>query len=219
LFYDSTDVYVWLYEPLSTKTLLLGGVVLIGVVAATLFPLWPPWCRVGVYYVAVAAGLFVGSVLGVAFLRSIFFMLVWLCTAGKYHIWFLPNLLADVGFFESFKPVYTIDYYPSSNDSDSKDEDKGKEDDSNKEENPETTSEDTTPTSEAPPEDTKSIDPDSKAAGDSEDPTVNSDPDEGEAKNVTKSEETSTADEEATEDSNNDYVMVDSPNHEETAAS
>ena len=28
---------------------------------------------------------------------------------GKYHIWFLPNLLADVGFFESFKPVYTIE--------------------------------------------------------------------------------------------------------------
>lgn len=41
--------------------------------------------------------------------RSIFFGIVWMVTMGKYHIWFLPNLLADVGFFESFKPVYTIE--------------------------------------------------------------------------------------------------------------
>lgn len=44
--------------------------------------------------------------------RSCVFAIIWVVTLGRHHCWFLPNLLADVGFFESFKPVYTHDYYP-----------------------------------------------------------------------------------------------------------
>ena len=36
-------------------------------------------------------------------------MLIWVVTLGKHHFWFLPNLLADVSFFDSFKPVYTYE--------------------------------------------------------------------------------------------------------------
>jgi len=35
----------------------------IAVIAATLFPLWPAEMRVGVYYLSVAAGCFVASIL------------------------------------------------------------------------------------------------------------------------------------------------------------
>lgn len=28
---------------------------------------------------------------------------------GNIHLWILPNILADVGFFESFKPWYTYE--------------------------------------------------------------------------------------------------------------
>jgi len=219
LFYDTNDIFVWLYDPLSTKAFFLGGVVLIGVVAATLFPLWPPAFRVGVYYVAVAAGLFVGSVLGTAFLRSVFFIVVWLCTAGRYHIWFLPNLLADVGFFESFKPWYTIDYYSSS----SQDDDKNKEasteksggDDDGAEGDKESSTED------VPSDDKSTNQTCSKASGDtnsSSAPDVAADSTGSEADDLgsdndgIKTPSETVADDTNEDSSNNDYVMVDSPN-------
>lgn len=31
-------------------------------------------------------------------------------TGGRHHFWFLPNLTADVGFIDSFRPLYTHDY-------------------------------------------------------------------------------------------------------------
>ena len=41
---------------------------------------------------------------------------VWLGSLGKHHLWILPNLTEDCGFFESFKPAYDYKYYPSSAD-------------------------------------------------------------------------------------------------------
>lgn len=222
LFYDSNDIYVWLYEPLSTKTLLLGGVVLIGVVAATLFPLWPPAFRVGVYYVAVAAGLFVGSVLGTAFLRSVFFIVVWLSTAGKYHIWFLPNLLADVGFFESFKPWYTIDYY-SSNKSSSQDEDKSKEasveksggdDETEGDKDKESSVEDVVLNDKSTDQMCSKASTNSSSAPDVADSTGSEADDLGSDDSIKTPSKSITDADDANEDSNNDYVMVDSPNQE-----
>lgn len=110
----------------------------IAVIAATLFPLWPAEMRVGVYYLSVAAGCFVASILLLAvgtssrlyFLlfqfqmthlilippfpfpsaRCILFLIIWLVTGGRHHFWFLPNLTADVGFIDSFRPLYTHEY-------------------------------------------------------------------------------------------------------------
>ena len=31
-------------------------------------------------------------------------------TGGRHHFWFLPNLTADVGFIDSFRPLYTHEY-------------------------------------------------------------------------------------------------------------
>ena len=39
----------------------------------------------------------------------ILFCIVWGATFGKHHFWFLPNLTEDVGFFDSFKPLYKHD--------------------------------------------------------------------------------------------------------------
>lgn len=38
--------------------------------------------------------------------RLILFCLIWLLTLGRHHFWLLPNLTEDVGFFESFRPLY-----------------------------------------------------------------------------------------------------------------
>lgn len=42
--------------------------------------------------------------------RLVIFTLVWLFTFGKHHFWLLPNLTEDVGFFESFWPLYKYEY-------------------------------------------------------------------------------------------------------------
>ena len=39
--------------------------------------------------------------------RSVLFAIVWAVTLGKHHFWLFPNLLADVGVLDSFKPLYT----------------------------------------------------------------------------------------------------------------
>ncbi|XP_063772282.1 translocation protein SEC62 [Pseudophryne corroboree] len=110
LFLDGNEVYVWIYDPVHFKTFAMGLILVIAVIAATLFPLWPAEMRVGVYYLSVGAGCFVASILLLAVARCILFLIIWLLTGGRHHFWFLPNLTADVGFIDSFRPLYTHEY-------------------------------------------------------------------------------------------------------------
>ncbi|KAM3669683.1 translocation protein SEC62 [Ammospiza nelsoni] len=110
VFLDGNEVYVWIYDPVHFKTFAMGLVLVIAVIAATLFPLWPAEMRVGVYYLSVGAGCFVASILLLAVARCILFLIIWLITGGRHHFWFLPNLTADVGFIDSFRPLYTHEY-------------------------------------------------------------------------------------------------------------
>ncbi|XP_069753630.1 translocation protein SEC62 isoform X2 [Narcine bancroftii] len=117
LFLDGNEVYVWIYDPVHFKTFAMGLILVIAVIAATLFPLWPAEMRVGVYYLSVAAGCFVASILLLAVARCILFLFIWLLTGGRHHFWFLPNLTADVGFIDSFRPLYTHEYKGPKSDS------------------------------------------------------------------------------------------------------
>lgn len=110
VFLDGNEVYVWIYDPVHFKTFAMGLILVIAVIAATLFPLWPAEMRVGVYYLSVGAGCFVASILLLAIARCILFLIIWLITGGRHHFWFLPNLTADVGFIDSFRPLYTHEY-------------------------------------------------------------------------------------------------------------
>ncbi|XP_076004290.1 translocation protein SEC62 [Genypterus blacodes] len=126
LFLDGNEVFVWIYDPVHFKTFAMGLILVIAVIAATLFPLWPAEMRVGVYYLSVAAGCFVASILLLAVARCILFLLIWVVTGGRHHFWFLPNLTADVGFIDSFRPLYTHDYKgPRSSKKDKSDENSG----------------------------------------------------------------------------------------------
>lgn len=42
--------------------------------------------------------------------RVVIFGVVWLLTWGKLSFWLLPNLTEDVGFLDSFRPVYQCSY-------------------------------------------------------------------------------------------------------------
>lgn len=104
-----TEYYVWIYDPVPVKTFIIGLLLVLGAIAVCLFPLWPPEVRLGVYYLSLAAAGFVGVILALCVIRLVLFCIVWGVTFGKHHFWFLPNLTEDVGFFDSFKPLYKHD--------------------------------------------------------------------------------------------------------------
>lgn len=71
-------------------------------------PSYSFFSSLGVYYLSVAAAGFLVFIIVLAVVRLIIFCLVWILTFGKHHIWILPNLTEDVGFFASFWPLYTV---------------------------------------------------------------------------------------------------------------
>lgn len=113
-FVDSNEPYVWVYDPTSTKTYIIGSLLILGAIGICLFPLWPSQVREGVYYVSLAGASFLGGILGLAVFKYILFALIWVCTFGSVHFWLFPNLTEDVGFFESFVPVYKCNNTSSS---------------------------------------------------------------------------------------------------------
>uniref|UniRef100_A0A8C2YPN4 Translocation protein SEC62 n=1 Tax=Chinchilla lanigera TaxID=34839 RepID=A0A8C2YPN4_CHILA len=96
VFLDGNEVHVWVYDPVHIKTFVTVLILVIAVIAATLFPLWPKQRRLGVYYLSVGAGCFVASILLLPVARCILFLIIWLITGGRHHFWFLPNLTADM---------------------------------------------------------------------------------------------------------------------------
>lgn len=106
LFVDSNEPFVWIYEPTSIKAWILCLAIVFGVIAVCLFPLWPPLIRQWVYYICVAGLIFLSSILALALIRQLIFVIIWAVSFGKLHFWLLPNLTEDVGFFESFWPLY-----------------------------------------------------------------------------------------------------------------
>ena len=102
--------YVWLYEG-SQLGLKLAGVGMVAVMlAGVMFPLWPPTMRLGVWYLSVAALGLIGLFFAIAIVRLIF----WLITVvvAKPGIWIFPNLFEDVGFVDSFIPLWGWDVPP-----------------------------------------------------------------------------------------------------------
>lgn len=105
---SSEEVFVWSYEPPSSQTYLLGVLVVIGAVAATLYPLWPESSRVIIYYLSWAGIIVVGTLFILFIVRYLLFLLAWLLSMGSTYFWLFPNLNEDLGIIESFKPLYSL---------------------------------------------------------------------------------------------------------------
>jgi len=108
-FIDGNEAYVWIYNPLKWTTFLFGLMLVAGAIAVCLFPLWPEWMRIGAYYLSLVAASLLGVILALSIFRYILYAFLWLATLGKVHFFLLPNLTEDVGFFESFVPVYDLE--------------------------------------------------------------------------------------------------------------
>uniref|UniRef100_T1IL68 Translocation protein SEC62 n=1 Tax=Strigamia maritima TaxID=126957 RepID=T1IL68_STRMM len=108
IFVDGSEAYVWIYDPIPTTAWLIGSLLVVGAILLCLFPLWPSSVRKGVYYVSVAAAAFLCVIVALIIMRLITFCVIWLVSFGKHHLWILPNLTEDVGFFESFWPLFKV---------------------------------------------------------------------------------------------------------------
>lgn len=96
--------YVWLYEGPQWKQKLYAGGALAAIMAVVMFPLWPVKLRIGVWYLSMGALGLIGLFFAMAIVRLILFCItVFTVPPG---LWLYPNLFEDVGFFDSFRPVW-----------------------------------------------------------------------------------------------------------------
>jgi len=134
VFLDGNDAYVWLYDPTPWYYYIAGAAIVLGTIAVCLFPLWPMEMRQGVYYLSVAAAGFLVFIIVLAIIKYIIFALVFIFTTGKLKLWIFPNLTEDVGFFESFWPIYVYTYDKPKKAKDSDDEESSEEEDEEEDE-------------------------------------------------------------------------------------
>ncbi|KAJ2948933.1 hypothetical protein O0L34_g5868 [Tuta absoluta] len=108
IFLDTSDAYVWIYDPMPWYYWVCGMLVVFGTIGVCMFPLWPATVRRGVYYLSIAAAAFLVLIIALTVLRVVVFCLVWALTMSRHHLWLLPNLTEDVGFLASFWPLYKV---------------------------------------------------------------------------------------------------------------
>lgn len=90
------DYYVWLLDANPIRQMLMAGGMVLVVLAAVMFPLWPASLRVGVWYLSIGVLGLIGLFFAIAIVRLIFWIIT--IVVAKPGIWIFPNLFADVGF-------------------------------------------------------------------------------------------------------------------------
>lgn len=96
--------YMWVYEGPQWKTKVWAAGLAVLAFAVVLFPLWPIMLRQGVWYLSMGAMGLLVAFLGLGVVRLILFLLTVLTIPPG--LWIYPNLFEDVGFFDSFRPMY-----------------------------------------------------------------------------------------------------------------
>ena len=98
--------YVWLYEdPRAQWRMRLYAVgALALILAVVFFPVWPYAMRLGVWYISMGCLGLLALFFAMAIFRLILFVLTMFVTPPG--LWLYPNLFEDVGFFDSFRPVW-----------------------------------------------------------------------------------------------------------------
>ncbi|GAA5867226.1 hypothetical protein JCM8547_003125 [Rhodosporidiobolus lusitaniae] len=104
------EYYVWLLPANQTRQLLLAVGMVLVVLAGVMFPLWPIKMRIGVWYLSMGVLGLIAAFFGLAIVR----LILWLFTKVLLSpgIWLFPNLFADVGFVDSFIPLWGWDVPP-----------------------------------------------------------------------------------------------------------
>ena len=96
--------YVWLYDGPQWKTKLYAAGALVLIMAVVMFPLWPMTLRIGVWYLSMGMLGLIGLFFAMAIFRAILFAITYFAVPPG--LWLYPNLFEDVGFFDSFRPIW-----------------------------------------------------------------------------------------------------------------
>ncbi|KAI5793150.1 translocation protein Sec62-domain-containing protein [Geopyxis carbonaria] len=96
--------YAFFYEPRTWKqTAMAVGLVAL-LLTVVMFPLWPPMLRLGVWYLSMGMLGLIGLFIVMSIFRLILFVISMVVTPPG--LWLYPNLFEDVGFFDSFRPLW-----------------------------------------------------------------------------------------------------------------
>jgi len=102
--FDEAGYFTWIYEGNKRFSNFMTTALILGFLFCTCFPIWPSFLKVFVWYMSVSFLIFIFVLLSI---RGFLFLIVWII---GYEFWFLPNLLdEDLGFFDSFKPLYSLE--------------------------------------------------------------------------------------------------------------
>ncbi|KAI9278218.1 translocation protein Sec62-domain-containing protein [Phascolomyces articulosus] len=99
--------YMWIYEGSQIKLYIGALLLVLTVLAAVLFPLWPETLRLGVWYLSVGVLGLLGVFFGIAIVRLILYIITIIILPRG--IWIFPNLFEDVGIVDSFIPFWAWD--------------------------------------------------------------------------------------------------------------
>lgn len=110
-FFDGESYYAWLYDGNQLMVIAGAALMVLVVLAGVMFPLWPMSLRIGVWYLSMAALGFVGLFFVIAIIRLILYIITWIAVSPG--IWLFPNLFEDVGFVDSFIPLWSWDIPPA----------------------------------------------------------------------------------------------------------
>jgi translocation protein SEC62 len=102
--FEPKDYYVWIHEGSKRTANMYTTLLVVCFLAMCMFPIWPSWAKVGLWYVSVTLLLFM---LGFTLIRLVLFMAGWIF---GYEFWILPNVFdEELPFWDSFKPGYSFE--------------------------------------------------------------------------------------------------------------
>jgi translocation protein SEC62 len=122
--FQPEEYYVWLIDKNPIKQLFFAACMVLVVLAGVMFPLWPIKMRIGVWYLSVGVLGLIALFFGLAIIRLFLWVLTKLTASPG--IWLFPNLFADVGFVDSFIPLWSWDLPPRPSTSSKKKKNKDK---------------------------------------------------------------------------------------------
>ncbi|SPO38385.1 related to translocation protein sec62 [Pseudozyma flocculosa] len=102
--------YAWLFEGSQLGLKLAGVGMVVVMLAGVMFPLWPPSMRLGVWYLSIGVLGLIGLFFAIAIVRLIFWVIS--LVVLRPGVWIFPNLFEDVGFVDSFIPLWAWDVPP-----------------------------------------------------------------------------------------------------------
>merc|ERR1719343_689462 len=100
--FDCDGYYVITYEGSSGMQHFMLALIITGVLLACMFPVWPMWAKVGLWYLSV---IFLSLYFGLLILRMVIYTMFWIV---GFDFWVFPNLNDEYcGFLDSFQPFYS----------------------------------------------------------------------------------------------------------------